>query len=58
MKASISSSSIKYDYYGDLGQDFVSKNAWERQREAAYNETKVGITFLKNVRELVSGYLD
>lgn len=55
VRATISAPKIKYNYDEDTE---IPKDAWQQQRTEAYENTKVGIKFLKNVRELVAGYLD
>ena len=56
VKASISAPKIKYDY--DNPDEDIPMDAWYQQQNEAYEQITVGVTFLKNVRELVSGYLD
>lgn len=56
VRATISAPKIKYDYYSTDTE--IPDDSWYQQRIEAYENTKVGIEFLKNVRELVQGYLD
>lgn len=56
VNASISAPKIKYDY--DNYDEYKPDDSWFQQRKEAYEQVTVGVTFLKNIRELVSGYLD